>query len=182
MNVKRNKLIIIENGKLKEIYLDQKQKWIIGRGTEEQEADIKLYSSTISRVHGFFQSMNGTWMYIDRYGKNGTIYNHKYIEKAANGRIRPYLLHDGDQFLFGSRGMEVFNAKTVWGIFLKDDLDYHWDVLDTKGCTHLYIEDHQTKSEIDLHDKGFFYRSMQGALIYIGDLAYVSGNLKLIKE
>ena len=48
---KENILVIIENGQIKTYTLDDKIKWEIGRPSKNNNPDIKLRSTTVSRKH-----------------------------------------------------------------------------------------------------------------------------------
>lgn len=106
---KINRLIVIENGQLISYDLDNKLVWEVGRPSINNVPDIKLHTLTVSRKHGRFQNMDGMWFYIDKKGKNGTVYNGKYITTGLKGRIKPVALKNGDILIFG--GGKESNSK-----------------------------------------------------------------------
>lgn len=80
MKLKRkHSLIVIENGMLNVYSLDDKIRWNVGRLSADNEPDIILHSSTVSRKHGYFKNIDGSWFYVDNHGKNGTVYNGKHV-------------------------------------------------------------------------------------------------------
>ena len=70
-----NTLIVIDNYEMKEIHLDDRKSWTIGRNTENNAADIPIKSHRVSRKHGKFICESGIWFYFDTNSMNGTIYN-----------------------------------------------------------------------------------------------------------
>ncbi|MBE5916010.1 MAG: FHA domain-containing protein [Pseudobutyrivibrio ruminis] len=96
-----NLLLIEEDNHEYRICLDNRISWSLGRPSNENIPDIILNSRTVSRKHGKFQNMDGIWFYLDFNGKNGTIYNDKLLEPGINGRMKPIMLKNGDEFIFG---------------------------------------------------------------------------------
>ena len=126
---KKNNLIVIENGQLSSYLLDDKLLWDIGRPSKGNKPDIKLYSPTVSRKHGRLQNIDGMWFYIDKKGKNGTVYNGKYVTTGIRGRIKPIFLSSGDVLIFGGGEEPTINCKTIWSIFLQNDFEERWSFL-----------------------------------------------------
>ena len=118
---KINRLIVIENGQLISYDLDNKLVWEVGRPSINNVPDIKLHTLTVSRKHGRFQNMDGMWFYIDKKGKNGTVYNGKYITTGLKGRIKPVALKNGDILIFGGGKEAIVNYKTIWAMFSEKD-------------------------------------------------------------
>ena len=71
---RENTLIVIENGQLTSYDLDNRLIWEVGRPSKDNLPDIKLHSLTVSRKHGRFQNIDGMWFYLDKNGKNGTVW------------------------------------------------------------------------------------------------------------
>lgn len=131
MNGKENnKLIVIENGEISTYSLDDKLQWNIGRPSKENNPDIKLYSTTVSRKHGSFKNMDGIWFYLDGNGKNGTVYNKKRIKPGLNGRIKPIMLSDGDVLVFGGGEENAINNKIPRAVFFNRESDDFWELDD----------------------------------------------------
>ena len=174
-----NNLIVIENGQIKTYLLDDKLKWDIGRPTKDNNPDIKLYSTTISRRHGSFQNVDGVWFYLDGNGKNGTVYNKKRIKSGLNGRVKPVILSDGDVLVFGGGEEEVINSATIWTMYVSRELDSAWRVADTKGYQELVFTNKHKKCRFCAPDKGTVVDMEDGIAIYMGDITYLSGNIEI---
>ena len=177
---KTNNLIVIENGQIATYILDDKLQWTIGRPSNENCPDIKLYSSTVSRKHGSFRNMDGIWFYIDGNGKNGTVYNKKRIKAGFNGRIKPVMSSDGDILVFGGGDEEVINCATIWTMFSNRDFDEWWRVVDTKGYEEIAFCDGYKEIRYHKPDKGIVVNMEKGIAIYMGDITYISGNIEVI--
>ena len=176
---KENNLIIIENGQIVSYVLDDKNVWEIGRPSKNNTPDIKLLSTTVSRKHGQFRNMDGQWFYIDYAGKNGTIYNHKHLETGINGRIKPILLTEGDTFVFGGGKEEVINSKTVWGMYVTNEIKGTWRVEYTKSYRELNFEFPEGKCSFTNPNKGTVIVNKTGIGIYMGELTYLIGDIEL---
>lgn len=96
-----NILIVSEDDRTSRYQLDDKNIWEVGRPYKDIDPDIKLYSRSVSRMHGSFQNIDGYWFYIDNNKKNGTTYNGNRIEPGIGGRVRPVMLKNGDELVFG---------------------------------------------------------------------------------
>ena len=94
-------LVVLENNCQQTYKLDEKPRWEVGRPYKENQPDIKLYSTTVSRKHGSFQNIDGFWFYIDNHKINGTAYNGRFIDAGIRGRVKPVMLKDGDELIFG---------------------------------------------------------------------------------
>lgn len=172
-------LIMIENGQLKYISLDDKQEWEVGRPTPGNIPDIPLYSTTVSRRHGKFQNVDGIWFYLDLKGKNGTVYNEKHLTVGKNGRVKPVMIKDGDIFIFGGGEEAVINSKTIWAFYTTRSIDQRWRVEDTKGMTELVFCDDSQVTKVENPVKGMVIQRDFGIAIYMGDITYLSGNMRL---
>lgn len=112
-------LIVSENDKTSRYRLDEKDIWEVGRPFKEINPDIKLYSKSVSRRHGAFRNVNGYWFYIDNNRKNGTTYNGNRIETGIGGRVKPIMLKDGDELVFGGgNGLDEKNLKYAVAVFM----------------------------------------------------------------
>lgn len=121
MNDKNNVLIVSENGQ-KQVYdLDDRAYWEVGRPFGDNNPDIKLNVSTVSRKHGSFQNIDGIWFYLDKNKKNGTAYNGRRITAGINGRIKPIMLKDGDELVFGCGSRGVKNEKTATAKYIMNE-------------------------------------------------------------
>ncbi len=177
---KENRLIIIENGRLRSYALDDKNSWEIGRPSRDNNPDIKLHSATVSRKHGKFQNMDGVWFYLDYKGKNGTVYNHKHLSAGLKGMIKPVVLKDGDTFVFGGGEEEVINSKTIWAMYLTRAFESDWRVVDSKGYKKLQFISGEGRTTIDSPKKGFVLEKETGIAVYMGDLTYLTGEMEVI--
>lgn len=175
-----NKLIVIENGKINVYSLDDKLMWKLGRPTKDNQPDIRLYSTTVSRDHGIYQNMDGIWFYVDKNGKNGTVYNKKHIDAGINGRIKPIMLKDGDVFIFGGGEKEVISSKTIWAAFFTKGCDENWRISDTKGLEKIIFTDGIKSTIYEKPSKGTIVRHDNGTAIYMGDITYLSGDISVV--
>ena len=176
---KGNNLIIIENGQLTSYMLDDKKVWEVGRPSKENIPDIKLHSATVSRRHGKFQNLDGEWFYLDYNGKNGTVYNQKRIRPGINGRVRPVMLQDGDLFVFGGGEQQVFNYKTILGLFLTKIYDENWRVVDSKSYSTLQFSADEDMMVVNRPEKGTVIEKENGVAIYMGDVTYLTGDMEM---
>lgn len=179
---KSNNLIVIENGQLNTYLLDDRLVWEIGRPSKDNEPDIRLYSTTVSRKHGKFQNMDGIWFYLDYNGKNGTVYNEKHISSGLNGRVKPIMLSDGDIFVFGGGDEAVINCKTIWAMFSTRYFDERWRVVDTKGYTSIALTDGNQIVRFEKPPRGTVIERANGIAIYMGDITYIVGEISLIEN
>ncbi len=174
---KENNLVVIENGQLTTYTLDDKLVWEVGRTSKDNLPDIRLHSTTISRKHGRFQNTDGMWFYLDKNGKNGTVYNGRHVAAGIGGRIKPITLHDCDVLIFGGGQEAVINCKTVWALFLEEIFDGRWRVENTQGLEHLFFSDGMDITRLDHPVKGTVIRRDDGIAIYMGDITYLIGNM-----
>lgn len=179
MVIAMNQLVIIENGQLEAICLDDRNSWEIGRGSSEFRPDIRLHSPTVSRRHGKFQNMDGCWFYTDDNVKNRTICNNRQLRKGLGGKSRPVMLRNGDVFLFGCGDTPVLNEKTVWALYLGNCPDGRWRAADTRGAGVLTFTDGVQTLQFRNPDKGTVVTLSRGMAIYMGDLTYLLGEATL---
>jgi len=157
-----NQLIVIENGKLSAVLLDDRTSWTVGRPSSEGRPDISFYSSTISRKHGEFRNMDGVWFYLDYHGKNGTVYNGKHVESGRNGKVKPVMLKDGDILIFGGGKEAVINSKTVWTMFCTQNYEENWRVIDTKELSRITFTDGREVLSYERPEKGMVLEREEG--------------------
>lgn len=177
---KGNSLVVIENGQIMSYSLDDKVVWEVGRPSKERVPDIRLHSVTVSRQHGRFQNMDGIWFYIDRMGKNGTVYNGKHIEPGIRGKVKPITLNNGDSFIFGGADEAVISSKTVWSMYFNRTFDERWRVEDTKGISRLAFTDGKQTTIYDEPAKGTVIEMEDGIAIYMGNITYLIGDISVI--
>lgn len=180
-SIKANNLIVIEKGQIFSYELDDKNSWEVGRASKDHTPDIKLHSATVSRKHGKFQNIDGIWFYLDYKGKNGTVYNHKHMKAGLNGRIKPVMLNDGDTFVFGGGDEEVINCKTIWALYITRSFDEDWKIVDSKGYKKFQFVSSEGSVLMDAPQKGFVLERENGIAIYMGDLTYLIGDIKIIR-
>lgn len=174
-----NQLVIIENGQLDAICLDDRNCWEVGRGSGGFRPDIRLHSPTVSRRHGRFQNMDGCWFYVDYAVKNRTFHNGRQLRKGLGGKSKPAMLRDGDVFVFGCADVPVINEKTVWALYLSHCRDSQWRAADTRGIGNLSFTDGQDTRMLQNPDKGTVVNLSGGLAIYMGDLTYLHGQITL---
>lgn len=177
---KGNSLVVIENGQLTTYSLDDRVTWEVGRPSKENIPDIKLHSATVSRKHGRFQNMDGVWFYIDRLGKNGTVYNGKHVIPGIRGKAKPITMNHGDILIFGGGEEAVINSKTIWAMFCERKLDEGWQVEDTKGLSRLSFTDGKQCTVYEAPAKGTVIEKEDGIAIYMGDITYLMGDIAVM--
>lgn len=170
-----NKFIIIEQGKIKIYYLDDRASWEIGRASQQGVPEIELITPTISRPHGIFKNKGGFWLYSDYCKLNGTTCNGKPFTEAHNQKI----LEDGDVFVFGGHGKSVINHQTVWGMYSKKDMDYTCRIENTGKADILRFTDGVTVTKFVRPEKGTVIDKEAGIGIYMGELTYLLGDIWL---
>ncbi len=183
MNSSRgNNLVVIENGKLNVYMLDDRIKWSVGRGSKDSVPDILFHSPTVSRKHGLFKNRDGIWFYYDENGKNGTVYNGKHLTTGINGRIKPVMLEDKDVLIFGGGAEAVVNEKTVWAMYSAKVLDTPWRTEDTANVANPVFTDGTETVKCYEPEKGTLIDLPDGMAIYMGDVTYLTGNMKVIGD
>ncbi len=173
---KEKSLIVIERDGMERYLLDNRTYWDVGRLSKNNYPDIRLDSPTVSRKHGRFQNINGFWFYIDRMGKNGTIYNNKPIKPGLNGRVRPVMMNHGDVLIFGGGERPIIDDHTVWAMFVENDPDWIWDMVDIKDKTICLTDGNDTFCYKE-PEKGTTIIKDSGIAIYMGNVIYLAGNL-----
>ena len=174
-----NQLVIIENGQLDAICLDDRNCWEVGRGAIDFRPDIRFHSPTVSRRHGRFQNMDGCWFYVDYTVKNRTFHNSRQLRKGLGGKSKPAMLQDGDVFVFGCAEVPAINEKTIWALFLNHCKDNRWRTADTRGISSLTLTDGQDTRQLQQPEKGTVVQLSGGIAIYMGDLTYLHGQISL---
>lgn len=175
-----NSLIVIENGQLSSYDLDNKLVWEVGRPSRDNSPDIKLHSLTVSRKHGKFQNIDGIWFYLDKNGKNGTVYNGKRIAVGIRGRIKPITMKNGDVLIFGGGEEALINCKTIWAMFSERSFSERWRVEDTKGLERIAFTDGYDTTKLEKPEKGTVVEKEDGIAIYMGDITYLAGDISVM--
>lgn len=178
--IKENNLVVIEDGQLKSYVLDNKLVWELGRPTRDVIPDIKLRANTVSRQHGRFQNIDGTWYYVDKLGKNGTVFNGKFLTAGIRGRFRPVILKEGDVLVFGGSKTGEIDKKSSWALFMEHSFETKWRVESTKGLTRMAIYDGENSVLLDNPAFGTVICRDNGTVIYLGEIAYLAGNVSII--
>ena len=179
MIIRKNNLIVIENGHLSTYLLDDKLEWSIGRISKDNCPDIELHAPTISRKHGKFRNVNSIWFYYDGNGKNGTIHNKKPVKPGINKRTKAIMLNPGDILILGCGETENINYKTVWTRYSDKYFDEVWNVVDTKGYEEISFISGNQITNYNKPAKGTVVESDSGMAIYMGDVTYVVGDMKV---
>lgn len=187
----KNNFIVIDNGRLSMYALDDKPIWKVGRPTNENKPDIKMYADTISREHGVIENIEGSWFYKDKRSANGTVLiridsaeklkraNDRASRNAPkNCRGRRIDMRDGDIFIFGG-GNSPIDGKTVWAMYVAGIIDVNWKVVKTENAERLEFEDGNVKERYIRPDVGTVVRMSHGLAIYMGDITYVSGDIEV---
>lgn len=177
---KGNSLIVIENGQLTTYSLDDRVEWKVGRASKENIPDIILHSSTVSRQHGCFKNMDGIWFYVDGNGKNGTVYNGKYVTPGIRGRVKPITMNNGDILIFGGDKEPVINSKTVWTMFSERITEERWRTECTKELNKIMFTDGKQSTVYEKPAKGTVVEKENGMAIYMGDITYLAGDMSVI--
>ena len=178
---KGNSLVVIENGQLTTYSLDDKVSWEVGRPSKENIPDIIFHSTTVSRQHGRFQNLDGIWFYIDRLGKNGTVYNGRHVKPGIKGKVKPIILNSGDVLIFGGGEEAVINSKTIWAMFYERKFEERWRVEDTKGIERLTFTDGYHSNIYEEPVKGTVIEMENGMAIYMGDFTYLVGDVAVME-
>lgn len=173
-----NRLIVVENGCLKEYRLDEKREWLLGRVSSKNFPDIEIHSETVSRQHGVFKNINGVWFYIDKYSKNGTVHNNQFARPGIGGRIKPIMLDSGDVFIFGGGEKPVINSRVAWAMFVSGMHDAEWRVCDTEGQSTIGLQFDGHITELKKPQKGTVIHGDDGYAIYMGDVLFLNGNIE----
>lgn len=178
---KGNNLVIIENGQLTSYCLDDKLVWEIGRPSKDNTPDIMLHSTTVSRHHGRFQNVDGIWFYVDKKGKNGTVYNGKHLKTGIGGRIKPINLKNGDVLIFGGGEEAIINSKTIWALFSEKRFEERWRVEDTEGFEKIAFSSGNETTVLDRPSKGTVVERDDGIAIFMGNITYLVGDVAIKK-
>ncbi len=112
-------IVITEKNESREVSLNDKTEWLIGRVSSASKPDIPLTTATVSRKHGRFVNCMGIWYYYNCCCKNNTFINGKLIKPGIGGRIRPVMLKDGDELLLGAGSIPKVNDRNVKVVFHK---------------------------------------------------------------
>lgn len=125
------RLLLMENEQIREVMLDEKQEWKIGRETPDSRnsPDIVFSSSIVSREHGSLHHFNGQWFYVDNpKNLNGTFHNGKKIPRPMNGMRRPTPLANGDILRIDNENLNEVSSKGVLILFSTTPLEGAWTI------------------------------------------------------
>ena len=86
---------------------------------------------------------------------------------------------DGDVFIFGGGEEAVINSKTIWALYTTHSIDGRWRIEDTKGMTEFTFCDGSQVIKVEKPMKGTVIRRDFGIAIYMGDITYLSGNIRV---
>lgn len=174
-----NNLTVIENRKLDTYILDDRRIWRVGRLSKGHIPELNLHLLTVSRHHGEFRNIDGEWFYIDRNGKNGTVYNGRHITAGIGGRIKPVMLNEGDILIFGGGETAVINSKTAWAYFSGRLFEGGWRCENTKDVSRLCFNCDGKSVNYEHPEMGTVVEGEEGRAIYMGSTTYLSGNIRL---
>ncbi len=109
----------------------------VGRNTAQNQCDIPLNLSFVSRRHGEFLQSGERYFYTDLGSTNGTRINGKKCSRDGVSRVE---LHDGDVLSFGY--LEDKNAldRRIVGLFTQTETPFCWQKLSlTEDVAELQI-------------------------------------------
>lgn len=130
------RLIIFENQNIRQVALDYKNEWILGRKTPENNPDIILSSPIAGRKHGKFIHIDDEWYYVDLGSINGTYYNGTKINAGINGNLKPKMLENGDILRIDADNLNAPDSRGVWILFSTDQLGNNWKSISLKEKTN----------------------------------------------
>ncbi|MCR5598269.1 MAG: FHA domain-containing protein [Lachnospiraceae bacterium] len=174
-----NNLTVIENGKLDTYILDDRRTWKVGRISKGNIPEIALSSLTVSRYHGEFRNIDGLWFYLDRNGKNGTVYNGRHITAGIGGGIKPVMLGDGDIMIFGGGEKAVIDSRTVWVLFSEKLFDGGWRSESTKDAERICFNLGGKSVDYNHPEIGMVVDGEDGRAVYMGSTTYLSGDIRI---
>lgn len=125
------RLLLLENEQIREVMLDEKQQWKIGREVPDNRnsPDIVFSSSIVSREHGSLHQFNGQWFYVDNpKNLNGTFHNGKKIPRPMNGMKRPTPLANGDILRIDNEDLNKVSSQGVLMLFITTPLKGAWTI------------------------------------------------------
>lgn len=125
------RLLLLENEQIREVMLDEKQEWKIGREVPDNRnsPDIVFSSAIVSREHGSLHHFNGQWFYVDNpKNLNGTFHNGKKIPRPMNGMKRPTPLANGDILRIDNENLNEVSSQGVLMLFSTMPLEGAWTI------------------------------------------------------
>ena len=177
--MQNNYLTVIEGNTIRTYNMDDKDKWTVGRPSTESIPDISFHSRTISRNHGVFNNTDGIWFYVDGYGKNGTIYNGKKLVQKNKRRSKPILLNDNDVLILGGDNTPVIDPRTVFILYTNGISEFNWRILNTDNAYDITFMTDEEEQTLHASRKGAVVRLGNNIAIYMGDITYVSGDIRI---
>lgn len=124
------RLLLLENEQIREVMLDEKQEWKIGREVPDSRnsPDIIFSSVIVSREHGSLHHFNGQWFYVDNpKNRNGTFHNGKKIPRPMNGTKRPTPLANGDILRIDNEDLNKVSSQGVLMLFSTMPIEGLWE-------------------------------------------------------
>lgn len=176
-----NNMAIIEGTEFRNYILDNKNIWRVGRISKENFPEIILHTPTVSRKHGRLKYESGIWFYIDDNDKNGTICNGKKISKGFGERKNPVMLENGDCLIFGGVKSDVLNNRAALAVFLTKMFDKGWRKVDTSKLSIVQFIIGDNNIVLDNSQIGKVLNYDNGVAIYMGDVSYIMGDVKVHK-
>lgn len=142
-------LVITGAGEVRQIRLNEKDEWQIGRPAEENHPDIPIDSSIVSRQHGALIRQGSQWFYWDRGSYNGTIHNNQllYGKHSGAGTIVP--LNDGDFLKIDSINQTHSSGNGITMFFstsLTDEV--RWEKQELSGLKRIRLGRLSSKADL----------------------------------
>ena len=73
------------------------------------------------------------------------------------------------------------NCKTIWAMFTNKSYEEEWKVVDTQGCESITLTDGTDRICVDHLYKGMVIEEKDGFGIYMGDLTYLIGDIRIVE-
>ena len=89
----------------------------LGRDDPNTHSDIRLHSAIVSRNHGDFAYIDGTYYYKDNNSLNGTFLNGQKLQPYNDRGTKSIALHDGDVLRIDRRTLDNPHPEAVEMIF-----------------------------------------------------------------
>ena len=143
-------LIVLERGEPVRV-VEMNDDMRLGRENAETKNDITLKSSIVSRNHGDFSYIDGTYYYKDNNSLNGTFINGIKLEPFNERGTKSVALHDGDVLRIDRSNLNDPHSLAVEMIFSTSySSDEKWHRFPLRGKTEITIG--REKADIELSD------------------------------